>query len=105
MSLEKLQIRSQRPIHPTPAGLTTTLDRDGNPNIITLGEIYNLSIRKPVIVGLGIVRKQGHEPSPEELCQNDPGLLEKLQKRIGALKATNWLGKSFNNNNNDHEGK
>lgn len=54
MSLEKVQIPSQRPIYPTPAGLVTTVDRDGNPNIITLGEIYNLSIRKPVIVGLGI---------------------------------------------------
>jgi len=54
MSLEKVQIPSQRPVYPTPAGLVTTVDRDGNPNIITLGEIYNLSIRKPVIVGLGI---------------------------------------------------
>lgn len=54
MSLNKIQIPSQRPIYPTPAGLVTTVDRDGNPNIITLGEIYNLSIRKPVIVGLGI---------------------------------------------------
>ena len=54
MSLEKVQIPSERPIYPTPAGLVTTVDGDGNPNIITLGEIYNLSIRKPVIVGLGI---------------------------------------------------
>lgn len=54
MSLNKVQIPSQRPIYPTPAGLVTTVDRDGKPNIITLGEIYNLSIRKPVIVGLGI---------------------------------------------------
>ncbi|MGO8746259.1 MAG: flavin reductase family protein [Thermoguttaceae bacterium] len=54
MSLEKVQIPSQRPIYPTPAGLVTTVDGEGNPNIITLGEIYNLSIRKPVIVGLGI---------------------------------------------------
>ena len=54
MSLEKVQIPSQRPIYPTPAGLVTTVDGDGNPNIITLGEIYNLSIRQPVIVGLGI---------------------------------------------------
>jgi flavin reductase (DIM6/NTAB) family NADH-FMN oxidoreductase RutF len=54
MSLQKVQIPSQRPIYPTPAGLVTTVDRAGNPNIITLGEIYNLSIRKPVIVGLGI---------------------------------------------------
>ena len=54
MSHRKIQIPSQRPIYPTPAGLVTTVDGDGNPNIITLGQIYNLSIRKPVIVGLGI---------------------------------------------------
>ncbi len=44
MSLEKVQIPSQRPIYPTPAGLVTTVDRDGNPNIITLGE----SMRKAI---------------------------------------------------------
>lgn len=43
-----------RPVYPTPAGLITSVDRDGKPNIITLGEVYNLSIRNPVIVGLGI---------------------------------------------------
>jgi flavin reductase (DIM6/NTAB) family NADH-FMN oxidoreductase RutF len=58
MSLEKAQIPSERPIYPTPAGLVTTLDGEGSPNIIALGEIYNLSIRKPVIVGLGIAPKR-----------------------------------------------
>ena len=48
------------------------------------------------------LRKQGHEPSPEELCQNDPGLLDEVRKRIAALKATNWLEKPFNNNNNNN---
>jgi flavin reductase (DIM6/NTAB) family NADH-FMN oxidoreductase RutF len=32
----------------------TTVDAQGNPNIITLGEIYNASIREPVIVGIGL---------------------------------------------------
>ncbi len=66
MSLKKVQIRSERPIFPTPAGLVTTIDRNGNPNIITLGEIYNLSIRKPVIVGLGIAPQRY---SHQLLCQ------------------------------------
>ncbi len=66
MSHEKVQIPSERPIFPTPAGLVTTVDRDGNPNIITLGEIYNLSIRKPVIVGLGIAPQRY---SHRLLCQ------------------------------------
>ncbi len=66
MSLRKVQIPSQRPIYPTPAGLVTTVDGDGNANIITLGEIYNLSIRKPVIVGLGIAAQRY---SHQLLCQ------------------------------------
>ena len=44
------------------------------------------------------LRKQGLEPSPEELCQNDPQLLEELRKRIDAIKATNWLEKPFDEN-------
>jgi len=66
MSREKVQFPSQRPIYPTPAGLVTTVDKDGNPNIITLGEIYNLSIRKPVIVGLGVAPQRY---SHRLLCQ------------------------------------
>ena len=45
------------------------------------------------------LRKQGREPSPEELCENDPHLLDEVRKRITALKATNWLEKPFNDNN------
>ena len=54
MNAKKVQIHSPRPIYPSPAGLVTSVDAEGNPNIITLGEIYNLSIRQPVIVGIGI---------------------------------------------------
>ena len=46
------------------------------------------------------LRKQGCEPSPEELCGSDPELLDEVRKRIEALKATNWLEKPFNNDNN-----
>jgi len=54
MAREKIQICPERPIYPSPAGLVTSVDSAGRPNIITLGEIYNLSIRQPVIVGIGI---------------------------------------------------
>ena len=50
----KREINSHRPIYPTPAGLITSCDANGRPNIITLGEVFNLSIRKPVVVGLAI---------------------------------------------------
>jgi len=44
-----------RPVYPTPAALITSVAADGTPNIIVLGECFNISISKPVVVGLAIV--------------------------------------------------
>jgi len=47
-----------RPVYPTPAALITSVAADGTPNIITLGETFNISIGipgHPVVVGLAIV--------------------------------------------------
>ena len=52
--MAKVQIRPNRPVYPTPAGLVTSVDEEGNPNIITLGEIFNISIAHPVILGIAI---------------------------------------------------
>ena len=49
------------------------------------------------------LRRQGREPLPEDLCRDDPELLEELKERIAALKATNWLEKPYNNNNGPGE--
>jgi flavin reductase (DIM6/NTAB) family NADH-FMN oxidoreductase RutF len=43
-----------RPVNPSPAALITSVDEQGRPNIITLGEVFNVSIFKPVIVGISI---------------------------------------------------
>ena len=43
-----------RPIYPSPAALVSCVAADGTPNIITLGEVFNISIGKPVVVGLAI---------------------------------------------------
>ena len=40
----KVDRNTYRPIFPTPAGLVVSVDAAGKPNIITLGEIFNLSI-------------------------------------------------------------
>jgi flavin reductase (DIM6/NTAB) family NADH-FMN oxidoreductase RutF len=42
-------------VYPTPAGLIASVAGDGTPNIITLGEVFNISIGDPVVVGLAIV--------------------------------------------------
>lgn len=52
--MSKTQINPNRPIYPTPAALITSVDKDGNPNIITLAEVFNISINKPVIVGIAM---------------------------------------------------
>jgi len=51
---EKVQRKPRRPIYPTPVGLVTSVDENGKPNIVTLGEVFNLSIREPVWVGIAI---------------------------------------------------
>jgi flavin reductase (DIM6/NTAB) family NADH-FMN oxidoreductase RutF len=54
--MPKRSVKPFRPIYPTPAGLITSVADDGRANIITLGEVHNLSIAKPVIVGIAIAR-------------------------------------------------
>ncbi len=42
-----------RPVYPTPAALITCAPAEGRPNVITLGEVYMLSL-DPLVVGIGI---------------------------------------------------
>jgi flavin reductase (DIM6/NTAB) family NADH-FMN oxidoreductase RutF len=52
--MAKTQVTPHRPVHPTPAALITSVDEEGNANIITLGEAFNVSIEGPVILGIAI---------------------------------------------------
>ena len=52
--MTKRQVKPHRPVYPTPAGLITSVDGAGKPNIITLGEVFNISISRPVILGIAI---------------------------------------------------
>jgi flavin reductase (DIM6/NTAB) family NADH-FMN oxidoreductase RutF len=52
--IRKRRIKPYRPVYPSPAALITSADRNGMPNIITLGEVFNISIRQPVIMGIAI---------------------------------------------------
>lgn len=52
--MPKVRIPTFRPVYPSPAALITSIDEAGKPNIITLGEVFNVSITDPVIVGLAI---------------------------------------------------
>jgi len=52
--MKKTRLQPYRPVYPSPAALITSVDKEGIANIITLGEVFNISIRKPVIVGIAI---------------------------------------------------
>jgi flavin reductase (DIM6/NTAB) family NADH-FMN oxidoreductase RutF len=60
--MNKTRLTPRRPIYPSPAALITSADADGRANVITLGEVFNISISQPVIVGLAITKQRySHE--------------------------------------------
>lgn len=52
--MSKKSIRAHRPVYPTPAAMITSISEDGKPNIITLGEVFNISLGNPPITGIAI---------------------------------------------------
>ncbi len=52
--MRKRRIKPFRPVYPSPAALITSVDKSGRANIITLAEVFNISVRDPVIVGIAI---------------------------------------------------
>ena len=52
--VKKTQVKPFRPVYPSPAALIASVDGTGKPNIVTLGECFNVSIREPIIVGIAI---------------------------------------------------
>ena len=60
--MKKRSIKPFRPVHPSPAALVTSVSEEGRPNIITLGEVFNISIASPVILGIAIAKpRYSHE--------------------------------------------
>jgi len=60
--MKKRSVKPFRPVYPSPAALVTSIREDGRPNIITLGEVFNISIRSPVILGIAIAKpRYSHE--------------------------------------------
>jgi flavin reductase (DIM6/NTAB) family NADH-FMN oxidoreductase RutF len=60
--MNKRSVKPSRPVYPSPAALVTSVSAAGRPNIITLGEVFNISIFSPVIVGIAIGKpRYSHE--------------------------------------------
>jgi flavin reductase (DIM6/NTAB) family NADH-FMN oxidoreductase RutF len=43
-----------RPVIPTPIGLIVSVDGAGRPNIMTAGEVFNIGLRNPCIIGIAL---------------------------------------------------
>ena len=43
-----------RPVYPSPAGLIVSIDENKNPNVMTAGEVFNIGLRNPTIIGIAI---------------------------------------------------
>jgi len=43
-----------RPVYPSPAGLIVSVDEHGNNNVMTAGEIFNIGLRNPTIIGIAL---------------------------------------------------
>ena len=51
--MAKRRVEPFRSVYPTPAALISCVG-DGKPNIIALGEVFNVSLRRPPIVGISV---------------------------------------------------
>ena len=47
----KTEVKAYRPVYPSPAALITSVDAQGRSNVLTLGEVFNININEPVILG------------------------------------------------------
>jgi len=74
-----------RPVNPSPAALITSVDSLGHANIITLAEVFNISIESPVIIGIAIrpaTYSHGLISKTREFVVNLPsvGIVEKVDQ-------------------------
>ena len=66
--MRKISVKPFRPVYPSCKVLTIYRYADGKASIITLGEVYNLSVSKPVIVGISIAKpRYSHKLISESL--------------------------------------
>lgn len=91
--MKKRTVRPFRPVHPSPAALVTSVGPDGKPNIITLGETFNISIQTPVILGIAIAKpRYSHEliSATREYVVNLPtSSMVEVVDRVGSVSGRN----------------
>ena len=86
-----------RPVYPSPAGLIVSIDENKKPNVMTAGEVFNIGLRNPPIVGIAL-RKATYTHSliskSAQFTVNFPtvAMLEKVD-RVGTVSGRNGRDK------------
>lgn len=53
--MKKIKLKTPfRPVFPSPAGLIVSIDEKKKPNVMTAGEIFNVDLKDPAIIGIAI---------------------------------------------------
>ena len=53
--IEKVRVKMPfRPVYPSPAALIVSVDENGKSNIMTAGEVFNIGLKNPAIIGIAI---------------------------------------------------
>ena len=95
--MKKTRIDLFRPVYPSPAALITCIDGAGRANIITLAEVFNISISNPVIIGIAIrpaTHSHGLISKTREYVVNLPsaGIVEQVD-RCGTVSGLGGVDK------------
>ena len=95
--MSKRIIENHRPVYPSPAALISCATEAGVPNIISLAEVFNISINNPVIIGIAIreaTYSHGIISKTKEFVINLPstGLMEAVD-RCGSVSGRTGIDK------------
>ena len=53
--MQKTLVKSPfRPVYPSPVGLIVSIDKNKKPNILTAGEVFNIGLKEPPIIGIAL---------------------------------------------------
>ena len=96
--MTKIKIQTPfRPVCPSPAGLIVSVDKNKKPNIMTAGEVFNISLKTPTIIGIALrkaVYTHGLITDSKEFTVNLPtaAILREVDL-VGTISGRNGLDK------------
>jgi len=86
-----------RPVYPSPAGLIVSVDENKKPNVMTAGDVFNISLKDPCIIGIALRKAtytHGLICESKEFTVNFPtvAILDKMDL-VGTISGRSGLDK------------